>query len=969
MKSAQSALIIVLLLVSSLSPAQYYQTGQDPASIRWMQIKTDRFRVIYPESYGKEGIEFTRALDDAYSRLMRHYPDMKFRIPVIIHNYTTYSNGYVAWAPSRMEIFPTPEQNSIPLDPKMQLAIHELTHVLQMKSLDRGFTRAVSVIGGQQVPGVVASLVPLWFLEGDAVFSESLYSSSGRGRVPSFQKPLKALALEKGKMYSYDKIVNGSFRDFVPNHYYTGYQMMAWSYARYDSTLWKKALNLTANIPFTFNPVNLSLRANASLTKKRLYMETFDTLKAIWTAGDSSTESIRYDIVNPPKKKDYINYYSPVQAGNDSIVAVRTSLHSPPSFVLIRPSEGKEKKIYTPGYVYPWNISYGKGRIVWVETHSDPRWENRSWSVIKILDLKSGAVRQLSVKTRYMAAAISPDGTMIAAVRNSVSQSCDLVIIDPEDGKIMEEIRPPSNVFLQKPQWDEKGNIVSFVFLSETGEGIISFDNRNHIWEVHIDASANDLQSSFIRNDSLFFISSASGTDDIYLKTGDGKISRLTKSRFGVSDLNIHGNRMIFADYSSAGNNICQTAVNSGKPENRSFSENSSYLINRFRPYKEETKIGSEETYMPVPYRKWKNLFRFHSWMPFYADLEEVTADPVTAIKPGFTLMTQNNLSTLISTLGYEYSGERHQLHARINWLGWYPGFESRIDYGYRPIIEKLDEDVADPDEYNQGLAITNTLYLPLYFQGGKFSKYLRISASDMYVNDHIFLKNKGYYDRGQNQLTGRLFFANQYRTAVRDIYPRWMQIIDFSYTAYPFDSELYGDLATLRTAFYFPGIFRNNGFRIRAEAEKQNPEWFLLRNKISFSRGYEDIISKKAGFLSADYFMPLFYPDFNISSLLYLKRIRTNFFYDYTRGTGNYTLTQTETGWSWIYNDGTESFRSFGVQLLSDIFILRIPYMISAGAEATWHEPGTFPEIRFLLNIDIYGMNIGRGRMRMPNL
>ena len=41
--------------------------------------------------------------------------------------------------------------------------------------------------------------------------------------------------------------------------------------------------------------------------------------------------------------------------------------------------------------------------------------------------------------------------------------------------------------------------------------------------------------------------------------------------------------------------------------------------------------------------------------MPFYADIEEVKADP-TSITPGFTLMSQNQLSTLITSLGYEYS-------------------------------------------------------------------------------------------------------------------------------------------------------------------------------------------------------------------------------------------------------------------------------------------------------------------------
>src|SRR5665811_1867905 len=104
-----------------------------------------------------------------------------------------------------MEIYPTPEQNSIPLDPNTQLAIHELTHVLQMESINKGFTKAMSFLTGQQFPGIVSSLLPLWFLEGDAVFSESVLTESGRGRAPSFQQQLKALMIEKGSVYKYDK--------------------------------------------------------------------------------------------------------------------------------------------------------------------------------------------------------------------------------------------------------------------------------------------------------------------------------------------------------------------------------------------------------------------------------------------------------------------------------------------------------------------------------------------------------------------------------------------------------------------------------------------------------------------------------------------------------------------------------------------------------------------------------------------
>jgi hypothetical protein len=91
-----------------------------------------------------------------------------------------------------------------------------------------------------------------------------------------------------------------------------------------------------------------------------------------------------------------------------------------------------------------------------------------------------------------MAAAISPDGTRIGAIRYSVSQKCDLVIIDPEDGKIIEEIGPPVNVSLQKPQWDEKGRIVSFIFLTGEGEGYYFMRHWQSHMEVHLNASATD---------------------------------------------------------------------------------------------------------------------------------------------------------------------------------------------------------------------------------------------------------------------------------------------------------------------------------------------------------------------------------------------------------------------------------------------------------------------------------------------
>jgi hypothetical protein len=956
-----TALLFSTLIVS----AQYYETGQDPASLKWKQIKTGRFTVIYPEIWGNEGILYAKSLDNAYLKLSSLFPEKKFNVPVVIHNYTVESNGYVAWAPRRMELYPTPEQNTIPLAPEKQLAIHELAHVLQMESLNRGFSKGMSILFGEQFTGIVSSLLPEWFLEGDAVFAESVLTQSGRGRDPSFQKQLKALMVNNNKIYNYDKILNGSFRDFVPNNYESGFQMVTLALTGNDPQIWNKVLKFTAEEPFTLNPFNISLSRNAGLKKKTLWKETCDTLKTIWTRDISRNNPEDYKTMNPDKHGRYINYYSPVLAGTDSIFAIKTSLNAPPSFVLINTRQKTEEKIHVPGQVYPWSVSYSKNTLVWVETQPDPRWMNREYSVIKLMDLRTHQISNLSQKTRYLAASVSPDGNKIAAIANTVNNINNLVILKAATGEIIMSVPAPGNVYLQHPQWSVDGTRITFIFLEGDREGILSFSVDSQKWETLVDAANDNLQSSFLRNDSLFFISSSTGTDNICLRTPDKKTILLTRSRFGAIDVSSGGNNIVFSDYTPLGNNICITGVASSKGTISEITSPSSFLINRFNKITPSDTDSTEVRYTPEPYRKWQHLFRFHSWMPFYADLEQIKSDP-TSIRPGVTIMTQNTLSTLTSTLGYEYSADkRNELHSRITWNGWYPVIETELVYGTVPHISKMGDNVADPSDIKQGMSLINTISLPLQFSTGRFSQYLRPSLETDYINQYIYIKENGKYDYGQTIFTGRIYFSNYDRSAFRDIYPRWAQIIDMNYCFAPFDKTIYGSSLSLKTVFYFPGFLSNNGIKLRLETEFQQPERFLYGNFSSIPRGYKNIISKEIRFLSVDYVLPLAYPDFNISSLLYLKRIRTGLFYDYAEGPGNSFYKFTSKGLAPLYNSSEkESFSSFGIELLGDFHVLRIPFMISGGVQAAWKSFNESPVVGLLFNIDLYGMTLGKKKM-----
>jgi hypothetical protein len=358
----------LLFLISSFqASAQYYETGQDPASLKWNQINSEHFKIVFPDSFLQQAGKFAVELENAYLKLNTVYPLKKVSIPVILHSYSMVSNGYVSWAPKRMEIYPLPDQDNIPMDVVKQFALHELDHVMQLQSLNQGFSKGMSYLFGEQFTGALSAFIPLWFLEGDAVFSETKFSVAGRGQFPVFNTRLKALLLENEGIYKYDKMIDGSFKNYTPDHYQFGYRMVAWSKKNYPSEMWKNTLLFTAQKPFTLNPVNISLRKNEKLTKKKLFYETFDSLRVTWQKEDIANNSIQYNVINPTKKGEYINYYSPLEVGKDSIIAIKTSLSKPPAFVLITESGKSEKQIHSPGSTYPYYLSFSSGKIVWAE--------------------------------------------------------------------------------------------------------------------------------------------------------------------------------------------------------------------------------------------------------------------------------------------------------------------------------------------------------------------------------------------------------------------------------------------------------------------------------------------------------------------------------------------------------------------------------------------------------------------------
>jgi len=952
----RSIIIIVFVLLSGLTlNAQYYDTGQDPASLKWLQIKTEKFKIIYPKSYGDEGVLFAGTLENSFSKLTTLFPNNKFKIPIIIHSYSVESNGYVSWAPKRIEIFPAPEQNTIPLGTMEGLAIHEGAHVYQITSMNVGFSKAMSYVFGEQFVGALSAMLPLWYLEGGAVFAETALTESGRGRTSSFLQEFKAASIDNKKFYTYDMILNGSYGKYVPNHYMSGYQMTAYSFEKNYMQLWNRALDVTGRYPFALNPVNFSLSENARLTKRKLYYETFDTLKTLWRKDISKIESIEYETLNPDKKRNYINYSSPVRVAPNKIVVIKESLSKPYRFALINTKTKREKRLHVPGQMQNMYISSGGEKIAWVEFKRDPRWENRSYSVIKTLDLNSGKTKTLSKKSRYFAPALSPDGKLIATVENRVDNKNYLLIIDSQYGRLLQIIPSPRNAALQRPQWDESGKFIVCIALTDDGEGVLTYSTTNRSWETTLEYGRNDIQSAFMRNDSLFYIMSVNGTDNIFLKTPDNAIKRLTDSKYGVKDLFVDGNKMIFSSYTSQGHNICEIPINQYIQEMGEQNRSSSMLIDRFPQFRDNISEIETKHYTPEPYRKYQNLFRLHSWMPFYANIDDISSS-FASVRPGATIISQNNLSSLIAIAGYEYSENNENIfHTKLEWKGWYPIIESQIDFGGRQKIYTTGS-LPPPHSVEENFRVFNSIKVPLLYSSGRFRQFIQPSGSIEHNNGYIYNEKSDKYELGYNLISGRIYFSNSYRRSLRDIYPKWAQVVDVKHDVIP----SFFNSASLRTMFFFPGLLPNNSLRLRYEIEERGDSRFVVKNRISFSRGYNNIISRHLELFSADYYFPLAYPDMNLGSLIYIKRLRGSVFGDYAKGRLNVHY---DNNYKVYARTDSEIFKSAGFEALADFHILRLPFMLSGGAQVVWKDFSQQPMLSFLLNIELFGMTINQNR------
>ena len=762
-KYLRIAVILIAFIIPTKSYGQFYMTGDDPASAKWYSIYSDHFQIIYPEGldslariYGTK-LEKYRIPVSASSGFI---PGEKINVPmpVVLHPYNAYSNGSVAWAPKRMDLFTLPSAyNPEPMPWTDMLAIHESRHVSQMQFGLTGFFRPFRWIFGEMFNGLTAGLyMNMSFLEGDAVIAETALSRSGRGRSADFLN-YYMVAFDNGDFRNWQRWIYGSQKDYTPDHYALGYMTFGGIRYIYDADMFTaEYLDMAIKRPYSFWSENTLSKKYSGKNFRKTFHAVADSLNRIWQAEKEERKSFipMEQVTKTPYR--HTEYTDNIIVG-DEMFALKEGLLHTKSLVKIS-DDGKEKFIRhfgnEVGMLYH---SPDDEKIYWSETIPDKRWSLRSYSRIRYMDADGGKKKSLTAKGLIYNPNPSPGGGHIAATEYNTEGGSSLAVLNAETGEIEAVFAAPDSVQLLETAWSH--DMIYATGLSDNGYGIYHIhiedlfhhdtneerhfhhekpyhkNHEEHSWYVTLAPQPAMIKNFGMYEDNIMFTSDRTGVNELYhFEPRSGRLFQITSTPYGASEFQYDedGEYLYYSALGPKGRMIYKTAVDSLLHREVSPEDLHEYCIaekisaQEKKLYDNSAWNDSTVTFSePERYRKLPRMFNFHSWAPVYFNVDNImnmSYDHTYELASlGATAIFQNRLSTAYGQIGYSAhkdpyeSGKwRHSGHLNMTYSGLYPVFELSMDFNDRS-ARQYGINIYKYQDYASASMVSRSLDCPVF--------------------------------------------------------------------------------------------------------------------------------------------------------------------------------------------------------------------------------------------------------------
>ena len=972
-------LILLAFMVLAVFPAraQYVQFGGAPTTTQWSRIRSEHFDIIFPreiDSLAREYLfQFERTREATLTGLHIEPP----RMPMVLQPYTMNSNGSVSWAPRHIELYTTPPGNILyPQDWITQLAVHEGRHVGQFTHYTRGALFAFQILAGEQ--GYAIAFPSTTQMEGDAVVHETDATGSGRGRDPEFLKYYRAAFLA-GDIRSYDAWRYGSYRNYTPNKYAFGYLIA--SNMRDRSGNYYAAGDLLGEKVHSwwrvFSQSHRSYIKASGTTARKNWREA--------VANNNATWKWEYLLRAPYSAPDPVlsvrsKYYTEI---NDPLPFARgtyaTMSGLPYERRLVR-IDSLGKPHYVRAFATNTSALVKDGdSFVFSEVIPDPRWERRSWSILRRYDTRTGRMTSLTRRTRYVNPSVAPDGTILAA-EYPVEGGSYVVVLDP-DGELLQRIPAPENG--QIVNVVQAGHARYATVVTAQGEGIYRY--ADNAWSCVLEPQKRAIRDlGTTGDDRLYFVSDLDGLSNIYgFDAATGDLQRWVNAPHSAARpyYDVAAGNLYYANYDHMGYMPVRLSSTYFDHKPASFDEPYAFQLadRNARQMEEVVSPRSEaedeqlrshiDSLQTRHFSKILHGFRVHSWAPFYAnvdrlinDLGSLNLNNITQfVAPGVTVLSQNDLGTVVATAGYSYFKKHHGAHAFLRYSGLYPVFQVAFDFNER---DRIHQDIHfQPDGSARmsldtiakpSIHLNAQMYIPLAFSRGGWTTTVTPRLGYVMTNDSFRIDPAGTQPLEEHSLThvitSNLLIDTRVARATSRLTPRLGFGLELSGEHRIGEERAHKPVVALRAYTYLPGFRAEDGIKLSYFRQYQPQDGLLYSPDYNLVRrpyGYDNLILMDYHRLLAEYALPLYAGDVNGGFFFYLKRIILVPFVDMARDLHSPMMEGNQ-----MTDFAPRNFLSYGTRLLFNTYLFRIGTEFKIGIQYTrTYDSDKWGSIRFVLN------------------
>ncbi len=558
--------IIIILFILLLDIKLFAAVLFDP-QLKWSSIKTEHFWIHYHQGIEEQAVKLSRIAEKVHERLspiIKWKPSLRTDVILVDNLYT--ANGFASPLPfNRIQIYLTrPELDSVlsNFDNWLEMVFtHEYTHILNIDTIHGIPTFTRYAFGRCCFPN---AFLPVWMLEGNAVYHESDYSKFGRNnssytdmvmRTEILYQNLKPISKASNfprewPVGDVPYLYGGLFVDFLEKKYGVG---------RFDNVLNNNSYNL---LPYRDNTLALLPFIMSASEWEYGKGETSWTLWKEW----EKFVKIKYTNQIENIKKDQLTDYKLItNSGYKTIIPrfgrtgkniyyIRNTNYNKTTLMSYSFETGKHKTLCRVND--PNSISVAKNDKIYI---SDAEF-HRSFSIYNEAFIFDNSNKKQTKKLKGSYIDISQDKEKICFIKQDKGRF-SLMLSDPEFNK-SESIIGESDIQLAFSRFSPDGKKIAFTLKEENGKSDIAVLDIADRSVLRLSSDEyNDIHPAWHPDGNRIIFSSDRDHDTYNLYEFDlsnkyiAKLTNLLGGAFSP-DVSADGSEIIFACYGKNGFDI-----------------------------------------------------------------------------------------------------------------------------------------------------------------------------------------------------------------------------------------------------------------------------------------------------------------------------------------------------------------------------------------------------------------------------